>query len=555
MGLNQPSQWVWLLLALPLLALYLFRPQHRPRRVAAAFLWRRVSEQQGGGSWWRRLQTRPELWLQLLVLLLTVAALLRPWLLRPGQLSARTLLLLDTSASMSASNRWHSACAEARRLVAQAPASTEFLVAGADSAVHLAQPWTSDRGLVVAALNELRPRAVAGDDAAAAAWALPLLQPAGRGGLHWFSDHALAGVPNAVHLFAEGKRNAGVTAFGVSSDGAFCALRNFSAEPVEVQLSLSTPENGHEERSAWLKGFGQLTLEWPMVRPRPGAYSLRLTPGDDLELDNQAWSVLAEGGGRLLQRGSVSSFLAAAAAAARGSEPVGDRSTAAAAGDLELWDRLPEGSSPADRLAAAPPASWCSGQRNDSGSVLATPAAHLPFSPRARRWGVRRVLRAEWKARLEPLLCTEQGEPLLVRRGRDLVWLFDVEQSELPLTPELPALLSALGSSGAAPAAWPCGSPVTLPPPGPLLGPRANHNTPEWPGLFEWNGRPVAASFSAPAEQTLASDPALAPPARAETWVAAETRPQAQELDRLLVLLALAVLLLEYRCWRGRGPA
>ena len=163
----------------------------------------------------------------------------------------------------------------------------------------------------------------------------------------------------------------------------------------------------------------------------------------------------------------------------------------------------------------------------------------------------------------KPLLITPSGEPLLIERDHSLVWLFPLECSELPLSPELPVLMSSWLRSGRdqqqmLERSLLCGQRLRLPPGGAaeVRGPRGTERleqgpwTPVWPGWYQWGERRLAVNYHAPDEFRASLPKAEAPTAAARAPGA--RLPMTRDWSGFLVLLGLGVLLVELRLWWGR---
>lgn len=565
-GWNAPGQAVWLWVPLAVLLLYLFRPRHRPQSVAAAFLWRRVSEKLGGQNLWLRLQNQRLLWLQLLFCALTILALLRPYQVRPGLVARQVLFVMDLSASMGAADRFPSSVASARQILRQAPGDCEFALATLDSNLQMLQPFTQDRVALESLLAKLQVQAVAGQDARVAPLVLSVLKNNPQAQVHWFSDHPLEGVNCIAHVADQGRLNYAIDSFQSSSEQLFLAVRNYDAQAAQLRLRVRGSGDFLVERTCSLRGRGRQLLQIPLSASH-GPYQAEILNEDDLKLDNQAFCLDANPEPlRLISHGEVSSFLEQAAQAATGLNLLrGDLKT----GGIHLWARLPEGSLPPGRhIAASPPLAWVKDSQEDQGPVLLTPSLQRDwhFRVSSQRWGTRQRIKPALPG-VGPVLVDSVGEPLLVERGSSLVWLFALENSDLPLSPDLPVVLSSWLKTHADPAQSQksgllCGTRVRLNGPGPLqlLGPRGSIRLeslewqPGWPGFYSWKGPGgegrLAVNYYSPEESNLDRPKRVAtpPPAAPEDL---QTRPMSQEYALPFVLLALLVLLWEYRCWWG----
>ena len=105
--INSLNLWQWIVLGLvpaAILALYFLKLKRQPLEVPSTYLWSRTIEDLHVNSIWQRLRQSLLLFLQLLLIALLMLACLRPgW--RGAQLVGnRFIFLVDTSASMSATD-------------------------------------------------------------------------------------------------------------------------------------------------------------------------------------------------------------------------------------------------------------------------------------------------------------------------------------------------------------------------------------------------------------------------------------------------------------------
>jgi len=101
------SWWMWgVMAAVPIgiVLLYLLKLRRQPITVPSTFLWAKTVEDLHVNSLLQRLRSSPLLFLQLLAIALATAALLRPGYRDATQTDTKRVLLLDASASMSATD-------------------------------------------------------------------------------------------------------------------------------------------------------------------------------------------------------------------------------------------------------------------------------------------------------------------------------------------------------------------------------------------------------------------------------------------------------------------
>lgn len=564
-GAPQAAGWLWVPAVLVLL--YLFRPRHRPQAVAAAFLWRQVHDRLGGQSLWRRLQNQRLLWLQLLFCALAILALLRPFQIRPGLVAPQVVLLLDTSASMTAGTptRFESVRREAQAIVDQAPSGTEFLLARLDHDLAVLASFTQDRASLRSQLAALQPRALRGRDEQVTAFVLSLRKTNPQAQLHWFSDHALSDA--VCHLADQGRINYAIESFQSTPDQLFVAVRNYHKQAGQVRLAVSGARGFRLERQVSLRGGGRQLLQLPLAGSWGGPWRADLLDPDDMDLDNHAFCLASDRTRlRLYSHGTVSPFLEQAAQAASGLPLL--RASEESAEGIHLWAELPESLPPGRHLAGKAPASWLAGpDREDEGPLLLPSELQQKWRFRltSQRWGRRQSLRPGLRE-VKPVLVDSEDQPLVVERASALVWLFSLEDSDLPLSPELPVLLSAWLRDQSDPSrnlGLLCGKRLRFAGPGELSGPRGREVLsgpgwewcPAWPGLYSLNKeRDLAVNFHSPEESDLDKAVKVTLGPRPGSDPELHTRPMSQEYTLPLIALALLVLLVEYRVWWGWRP-
>src|SRR3954447_26912329 len=104
---NTLAPWQWALLALvppAIVALYFLKLKRQPLEVPSTYLWRKSIEDLHVNSLWQKMRQNLLLFLQLLLVLLLLFALLRPSFNGSENPGERLIFLIDNSASMSATD-------------------------------------------------------------------------------------------------------------------------------------------------------------------------------------------------------------------------------------------------------------------------------------------------------------------------------------------------------------------------------------------------------------------------------------------------------------------
>jgi hypothetical protein len=248
-----------LLAALPLVVWWhVRRLRHRPRPVAALFLW---DEARRAASTRRRWRPTWSLLLQLLAVAAAALALAQPSIDRLGP--PDLVVVLDAGARMMAvdpeGRRLDRARAAILELAADAGA-VALVRAGAVPEVVL--PFTADRAALRAALDAFEA-VDAGVDAEAA---LDLGRALGDGRLAWVSDDPGPPRPGVVRVGVAGTgHNVGIVAFDLGIQQAFVAVASDQPRPVSVGVVLERQGGGLVARTELLvPAGGRATTTFPI---------------------------------------------------------------------------------------------------------------------------------------------------------------------------------------------------------------------------------------------------------------------------------------------------
>jgi von Willebrand factor type A domain/Aerotolerance regulator N-terminal len=319
------SAWQWaLLLAVPptIVALYFLKLRRQPLEVPSTYLWHKSIEDLHVNSLWQRIRQSLLLYLQLLLLLLVIAALLRPgW--HSGQLTGgRCILLIDNSASMNSTDVSPTRLDEAKRqalaIIDEMHTGDQAMVISFSDETRVEQGWSNFSHGLHQAVENIRPthRTTSIEEALRAA----------------------AGLANAIHTADENQQETMPTKLFILSDGKFPPVEHFSLgnlEPVFMPIGKSTAENvgitafsvrRNEDHQNELEAFGSLqnfgatqvavpvdlllngnVIDGSTVHVQPGEIAgvsfnlgeidsgvleLRLTQSDAFPDDDRAWAAV-----------------------------------------------------------------------------------------------------------------------------------------------------------------------------------------------------------------------------------------------------------------------
>lgn len=385
MRLLNPAGLLGLLLAVPIVLLYMLRLRRQNAPVPSLLLWKAVLADRHANRPWQKLRRNWLLLLQLLVLLALVFALARPAIPAPLTFHGQTIVLLDSSASMQAvigpgnATRFDAALRALRDLAATLdPGDRVALIAAGPTPRLLLQ--SGDATALRRVLDTAAPVDGLADWRAAAALASGLATGDDVTTLLVTDaafDEALPALPGRARLVLVGQEaaadNAGLVAFALRRTAAgltaFAQVYNAGAA-TSRPLALYADGVLVGRRVVDLPEWGVASLSFEGL-PALAWVEAQLEGEDSLALDDRAWVTLAASeGGRALLVTPGNRFLAQAlsmlpdlalsqaATLADGAEAadyaviVADGPVTATLPSTGLWLIAPDGASPCGEAGA-----------------------------------------------------------------------------------------------------------------------------------------------------------------------------------------------------------
>ena len=307
-----------------IIALYFLKLRRRPLEVPSTFLWRKSIEDLHVNAPLQRLRRNLLLFLQLLIVGLAIFALLRPSHRARETEGRRYVLLVDNSASMSASDiqpsRVEEAKKQARAIIdSMTDRDLAMLVSFSDTAQVLVS-YTNNRNLLRQRLDAIQPthHSTSLRDALQVASGLAnperaVDRPAGSetesleadvyiftdGGFDDVKDFSLGNLQPHLVSIGTAAANAGIVGLSVRRGEeqpdqlqVFSRVQNFGPEQLPVDLELWLDGRRIDARRLTLEAgkAGAATLD--LVDVTEGVLELRVLPGDAFPLDNRAWAVV-----------------------------------------------------------------------------------------------------------------------------------------------------------------------------------------------------------------------------------------------------------------------
>lgn len=312
MNILAPANFAFAALIGAILLLYMLRLKRRERIISSTFLWPSALRDLQANSPWQKLRSSPLMWLQIAFLALCVLALVRPALRVLAGGGQNMAIILDASASMSATDiaptRFARAQNEARRLVdALSPGdSAAIILCGAQTRVLIAP--TNNKNALKSAINAASAQDTSNNLNDAIALASSLLQKKNGAQIYLLSDGAapalseISSATRGLQFVKIGARNdnIAITALdarrGYASGSQyqiFATVRNYSPRAQSINLKLARDGNVVAVRPLTIAAGAQQSQLFDDLNIGAGTWSVRFDADDDLKADNIAYTQIA----------------------------------------------------------------------------------------------------------------------------------------------------------------------------------------------------------------------------------------------------------------------
>lgn len=293
-----------------LIALYFLKLRRTEQRVSSTYLWKTLVRDTAANAPWQKLKPNLLLLLQLLFLIALIVALARPFVWGDTVASSHLILVVDTSASMRATdaapNRLGAAVAQARRLIENLPSEARVTVIDAGASVRVPVSGAVDRAAALNALDALRAGLGETDMASALTLAATIAENEPDAELVLLSDGHFqlpenAAIPSRAQFIpiGTGHNNQAFGAFSLTQETggqsltAFVQLTNYAEQSVMRRLVLRNDKGQLvTARDVTLVPNKAQALTLPDLPWDAEWFTAQLEGTDDLALDDRAWAVV-----------------------------------------------------------------------------------------------------------------------------------------------------------------------------------------------------------------------------------------------------------------------
>lgn len=311
---------------------YLLKRKRVVKLVPSTLLWQKFLSETQASAPFQKLRKNWLLILQIILLLVAIFALARPYFATKAKPAQLRVIVLDASASMQAidetPSRFEKARAEALKWVDGLAGNDQMVVLQAGANTEVKQSATSEK----AALRRALQSCICSDSPTRLVPALKMAESLVRdqrdAEIHLFSDGAVPelnefenkALPLIYHRVGKGANNIGITALDVKANpenaaqrAIYASIANYSSNSAATDVELLSGDQLVETRPVTIPAGETSPQVFLAAQSKDTVFTVRLTAKDDLAADNQASIVsllpkpikvlLVSKGNRFLERG------------------------------------------------------------------------------------------------------------------------------------------------------------------------------------------------------------------------------------------------------------
>ena len=286
---------------------YLLKRRRVVKLVSSTLLWRKFLAETQASAPFQKLRHNWLLVLQLLLLLLAILALSRPFFAGHAASTGLRVIILDASASMQSTDedpsRFEKARAEALKLVDALKDQEQMLILLAAGNTEVKQSATADKAALRRALQNCQVTDSSTRLTEALKLADTLIRDKHDPEIHLYSDGAAGdlsefenkGLRLVFHRIGQRCNNAGITTLDIRENpenrkerAIYTSVVNFSTNTLSTLLELLFDGQVVDTRPLTIPPGETSPQVFSATQERDGVFTVRIDAKDDLAADNQA---------------------------------------------------------------------------------------------------------------------------------------------------------------------------------------------------------------------------------------------------------------------------
>ena len=308
MNILVPAAFAFALIIPIILLLYFMRPKRQQRTVASTLLWQQALQDMQASRPWQRLRFTPLLLLQLLAALFIVLILIRPAIFTNSSISGNTIIILQASASMQATDIAPSRFENARNTISDmidnlGPNDHLSLITMANTPQVLIAD-SNNQAQLSAALQRAKVTNQNADLELALSLANSLAtgytntQVLVVGDGHVITTDQNLVVPFSVHYLRIGTNAPNAALLTLSSRTlqgnliALAQIANYSSQPRSIPVELFTDGREVSVQTATLAPQATGTVQWTGLPSTTRFIHAQLISQDAMTVDHDAWAIV-----------------------------------------------------------------------------------------------------------------------------------------------------------------------------------------------------------------------------------------------------------------------
>jgi Ca-activated chloride channel family protein len=310
MNFLAPAAFLFALTIPVVVVFYLLKRKRVVKLVSSTLLWQKFLAETQASAPFQKLRRNWLLILQIVMLILAVLALSRPYFATRAKNSELRVLILDASASMQSTDetpsRFEKARKEALEWVDSLRPGDKMVVLQVAATAEVKQPETSEKSALRRAILSCAALDSPTRLVPALKIAESLVRDRGKESnpeIHLFSDGAVPdmdefankALPLVYHRVGQGANNLGITALDVranpddaSQRAIYVSVANFSTNTMESDLELKLDGQLVETKPVKVAPGEVSPQIFLASQTHDGIFTVHLTVQDDLAADNQA---------------------------------------------------------------------------------------------------------------------------------------------------------------------------------------------------------------------------------------------------------------------------